>query len=208
MTGLNFKQTAAPKGPGKLSVLRPVSSVQKSKTGNQIQNGGLMVVLQARELLADPNAGETPKEKRVLDLLKKALEERGGSLETETASTGCRMVVGEARVSAGKATKERMVALGRNGRLAAEVLKETKGLDEKVVSKALGFGAGALAVSYVVDKNGNAEYVLRTNGSRACLEENKVNVAMALVGAAEIVEEMVKPPAGQEPAVELKTKAA
>ena len=169
---------------------------------------GLKVVLQARELLADPRAGETPKDQKVLSLLKKALEERGGSLKTETASTGTQVVVGEVRVSAGLATKEKMVAVGREGSLTTQVLRETKGIDEKVVDTAQGFGAGVLEVTYRTDKDGNAEYVLRTNGSRACLEGNLVNVAMALVGAAELVEEMVKPASKPELVAQAKTKAA
>ena len=148
------------------------------------------------------------KEKKVLDLLKSALEERGGSLETVTTSTGTQMVVGEVRVSAGKNTVEKMVAVGKDGLLTTEVLSETKGIDEKVVDKAIGFGAGALEVSLTVDKEGNSEYVLRTNGSLRCLEGNKVNVAMALVGAAEIVEEMVKPAAKPEVVQQEKTMAA
>jgi hypothetical protein len=198
---INVKfQKLAPKGPGLRCV--PGGAVKLQN------NSGLKVVLQARELLSNPRLSRTPKDVEVLDLLKKALVGRGGSLDTKTTATGTQVVVGEVRVSAGKATKEKMVALGREGKLTTEVLKETKGIDPEVVEKAKGFGAGALEVTYTVDKEGNAEYVLRTNGSRACLEANQVNVAMALVGAAEIVEEMVKPAAKPEVVQQKETRAA
>jgi hypothetical protein len=169
---------------------------------------GLNAVLRARETLLDRTASPVPREERALTLLKEALEKRGGSLDVETSPTGTKVVVGTVCVSAGPATKEKMVAVGESGKVTTKVLKETKGIDEEVVQKAQGFGAGALQVSYKVDAEGNTEYVLQTNGSRACMAENVVNVAMALVGAAEIVEEMLRPAAGAADVVKLEQKAA
>jgi hypothetical protein len=198
---MKFVKNTPPKGLGRDRVLRPVPSIEKGKSG-------LKVALQARAVLADRVARGSPREQLALELLKKELGERGGSLEVVTSSTGAKMVVGQVRVDAGPVTKEKMVAVGRNGQLSTEVLKETKGIDEEVVSKAKGFGAGALDVSYRVDENGAAEYVLQTNGSRACVEKNLVNVAMALVGAAEIVEEMLKPADAASDVVKLKDAKA
>jgi hypothetical protein len=196
---MKFKQTFASRGGFGAS---PIEDRRMS---------GPNIALKVRKLLESHLAVPRPKEKRAYDLCKKDVLGRGGSLKVVTTSRGTKVVVGSVSVDAGPVTATKLVKAGRGDKLETLLISRTKGLDEKVVDAVVGYGMGALEVSYRVDKDGNAKYVLRTNGSRACLEENRLNVAMALAGAAQIVEEMLAPKkedAKEAEVVELKGRKA
>jgi hypothetical protein len=162
------------------------------------------VVSLARRILEDRRALTVSRETRAYELCKDSVKERGGMLQVVSKGRK-RVVEGEVRVPAGPEMTNRLVETD-DGCMKVSV---RLGLDERVVDAVQGYGMGTLDVSYMVDKDGNTEYVLRTNGSMACLESNKVNVAMALIGAAEILEEMLQEKQEQaKPRLELVKKAA
>lgn len=175
----------------------------KPENGNP-KHAGPRVSLKAREMLENPNKGKDEREKEALKMLKAHILFYGGKLEVKTNPNGNKIVEGMAKVDAGPETVSRPIKVGLNGKLETVDLTKKEGLDERIVDAVLGYGMGALEVSYRIDKEGNAQYVLRTNGSFACREKNLMNVAMALAGSAQIVKEMVdakkEKPKQEEPA--------
>lgn len=143
----------------------------------------------AESVLTDCRMDSRQRAGQAVALLREAIAARGGTLEVREGPCGVR-VQGEVRVSAGRPVSSAMVRAGVEGKTSAIVIEREGTVDEKVVDAVRGYGGGALDVAYRVSGE-ESHYVIRTNGSQACLESRLVDVALALAGAAEIVEDML-----------------
>jgi len=171
-------------------MLNAKGSETRGNAPQKTAESGPRIAQLSRGVLTDGTRGSADlRKEKALGLLCSEIGRRGGRLAAITLTDGTRKVDGEVRVAAGNDKAERRVKAGTS----TTVVTFPKGMDEKVARAAVGYGMGALAVSYRVDRKGNAEYVIRTNGSSLCAEENLLNVAMALAGAAEMVENLLNP---------------
>ena len=148
------------------------------------------LVTRVRNVLAGPSVNRKEREGKALSMLLCEIEKRGGKLEI-VGTEGVKKITCALSIPAGIASSSKLVKVGDNGQVDTILVKKVNDIDGRIVDAAIGFGMGVLDVFFKTTGN-ECFYVIRTNGSRACLEENKVNVALALVGAATIAEEMLE----------------
>jgi hypothetical protein len=143
----------------------------------------------AQSVLTDSRIDVFQRQAAAFAALKRVIEGMGGTIGIKGGPCGLR-VEGEVRVYGGKPVTQSMKRVGTDGKTDSMILERSGTIDEKIVAAVLGYGEGSLDVSYLV-KGDSSFYVIRTNGSRMCLEERQVQVAIALAGAAEIARGML-----------------
>jgi hypothetical protein len=153
-----------------------------------------MTALKASLPLTDISVPKERRKATSYNDAKAGIEEREGSLTVdEVPHVGVR-VRGRVTVDAGCPTSIKRLKVNVNPDKYMTV-KLDREIDEEIVDAVMGYGMGALDVTFRVKKYGpvygEAEYVITTNDSLACTEDKKVQVALSLLRAAEMVEEML-----------------